>query len=150
MIVSKDQDSGFPWCGSVSPTYITTLSLGQNYKMENLSDQFRFPFNSTVSSPEITNWRWVYPPEDENGNSDFVNLPSNVAWVLGSNQVFDYLRFTAFEGSFYIDENGIGENSFWASESINTIYYKAEYSKLTPNPNNPNYIIYSIVFFDSL
>ncbi len=148
MIVSKDSgSSGFPWCASVTPNPITTLGFGDVYIMENTSNQFRFPYNSSVSSPVITNWRWVYPP-DETGNSDRVNIISNVAWVLGANQVFDYLSFTVLSGSNPIDGDYVGENGFWSSDYIvSPNGWTAIYSATQPDPNNLNYWLYTIVFF---
>lgn len=151
MIVTKDGGSGsggFPWCASVTPNPIATLGFGEEYTMENVANQFRFPYNSSVSSPVITNWRWVFPP-NEDGNSDWTNITSNAAWVLGSNQVFDYLNFTVWDGSAYIESDYVGEEEgFWGSEHIESPNgWEAIYSVSQPDPNNLNYILYTIVFF---
>lgn len=150
MIVSKDGfgSGGFPWCASVVPVPIVTLGYGDDYIMENTTDQFRFPYNSSVSSPVITNWRWVYPP-DPSGNSSWVNIPSSVAWVIGANQVFDYLHFSVLNGAFIIDNDYVGENGFWGSDYITSPNgWTAMYYSSIPDPvNSPNYILYTIVFF---
>ena len=114
--------------------------------MTNTADLFKFPFLSTTSVPQITTWRKVNAPAASSSNSTFTPVSSNVAWALGGAQIFDYIDFGVFNGTFYQGGGKVGElGIFVASFTLQSNpmgNWKAVYSKLV----NVNLIEYTITF----
>lgn len=106
-ILTKPLTTNYPWCASVSPNFIEILP-GDSYFIENATNQFRFPFFSPNSSPQITNWRRVLAPAVPGGNSNWSNISSNAAWLLGNSQFFNYLNLSVFNGSSFFGSCDIG------------------------------------------
>ena len=104
IIVTKPPTGIYPWFASVTPATITIPAGGQ-YIMQNNSNIYRFPFLSTTSTPQITNWRKVV--QSTGGNGSFTNVTSQVAWPLGNSQSFNYLSFTVNNGT--LGGGNIGE-----------------------------------------
>lgn len=112
MVATKHVTDPFPWCASVAPSSIS-IAPGDSYIMENTSNIYRFPFNSSVSSPVMTNWRRVIAPVPPSQNSTWTNISSASAWTLGTSQIFDYITFGVNGGTE--GSGSIGEPSFWVT-----------------------------------
>ena len=104
MIVTKPNAGTFPWYASTytnNGTNTISIAPGGSYILTNTADLFKFPFLSTTSVPQITTWRKVNAPAAGSSNSTFTPVSSNVAWALGGAQIFDYIDFGVFNGTFY-------------------------------------------------
>lgn len=145
-VFTKPLTSDFPWCASVSPNYIS-INPGDSYILENSSNLYRFPHLSPNSIPQITNWRRVLAPTVPGGNSNWSNITSNTAWILGNNQYFNYLDFSVYNGTSFNGNANIGNISFWVSTnpvSNFTYLWEAAYDNYTSG----NTIIDTVVIYD--
>ena len=144
-IFTKPLTSDFPWCASVSPSFIS-IDPGDSYVLENTSNIYRFPFYSPNSPTLITNWRRVLEPATPGGNSNWSNITSNTAWVLGNNQYFNYLEFSMYSGNQYNGSGYIGNLNFWvtANPLTNATY---QWEIIHDNFTNGTTIIDTIVVY---
>lgn len=87
-VVTKPESGGtYPFFDSSVFGLIPVSAGGGSYTLENTSHMTRFPFHSPASLPYITSWYRMTAPFTS------ITMPSNAAWVIGSDQEFHYVKF---------------------------------------------------------
>lgn len=109
-----------------------TIAPGGSYKLVNTGSVSRFPFHSPSSTPYISTWLRVNPPNPA------VLIASNPAWSLGNPQVFSSMTFGEPNVSYEVIST--------TTPIINGGTWTAIYDMYV-NPTNPNIINYTIVIF---
>ena len=128
-IITNTSSGGYPEYHS-KPFGGVPIPPGESYTLENTANIFRFPFHSPASVPYIDIWERL----DSATSSTTTIVSSNVAWVLGNNQVFKSLIFSV--GSSWNNLTPTGPNA-----TIIGSGWTLDYSHTVPATNTAFYTI---------
>lgn len=111
-IYTKAETAEFPWFGSAQLENIV-LEPGEEYHLKN-THATRFPFVSTAGYlPAISQWRRA------TSITTITSLPSNTAYLFGSDQVFRNLIFTV--DNITAGSGSIGDGTYGSSNPITNV-----------------------------